>query len=538
MPQEVTIVNLREDLNCGIILCVNIFITDSIPTSQIVTASSLTLHLPGLSRTFYRHGWQSWSLAAWTDPIRELPVMKPELFHCRQTDPVYAKHPNPNGSWLGAVELEDGSIVFLGALGLEAHVSLRDGQLQGWYESGSGEWFIARGDETEIFSRYAKFLGERFGTATTKTAPRVWCSWYSFYREIDQQKIQDVLRGLDDLPFDVVQIDDGWQVSPGDWIPNAKFPDGMDNLAADIRATGRKAGLWMAPLSVGERSSIYKEHPDWLLKGFDGKPAFAGLEWGGKVYALDATHPQAAEWLADTIRTAVNWGYDYLKLDFLYAGALPGERHVDTPREAAYRHALEIMRNAAGGAYLLICGSPILPSLGLSDAMRVGPDVANLWDSRLYSHLLYNQATPGVKNSIRTTVNRLWLKPLVHMDPDVAFFHENKALRPEQKQLFQDLTEVCGFKATSDPPFLWTDSEREQVRKWLTTPQESVRTGRYTFTVGNRIVDFTSAMDLPPRPSGFAIIERAVISWLAEQMWALKIWDWILRTNPAKPGKT
>ncbi|RJP47730.1 MAG: alpha-galactosidase [Anaerolineaceae bacterium] len=494
----------------------------------------MTLGLPQPPRAFYRHGWQSWSLTAWTDPVRELPVMKPEIFHSRQTDPVYAKHPHPNGSWLGAVEMEDGKIIFLGALGLEAHVSLRENQLQGWYESGSGEWFVARGNELEVFEQYASLLGERFGKATSKPAPRVWCSWYSFYKEINEKKIQNVLRDLGDLPFDVVQIDDGWQVAPGDWIPNAKFPSGMDSLAASIRATGRKAGLWMAPLAIGEKSGIFKEHPDWLLQGWNGKPVSAGFEWGGDTFALDVTNPQAADWLANTIRTAVNWGYDYLKLDFLYAGALPGKRHVDMPREAAYRHALEIMRRAAGDAYLLVCGSPIIPSLGLCDAMRVGPDVANLWDSRLYSYLLYNQTTPGMKNGIRTTLNRLWLKSLVHVDPDVAFFHESKSLTAEQRQLFQDLTEICGFKATSDLPSLWAETERERVRAWLTNRQESARVDRTRFTVGGRSVDFSPAMDLPPRPGGFALIERAIVSWFGEQLWALQLWDWLLRTNPTK----
>jgi alpha-galactosidase len=515
----------------------DIHITDSSPAQQIVSACSLTLSLPRLPIRFYRHGWQSWSLAAWTDPVRELPVMKPEIFHSRQTDPVYAKHPNPNGSWLGAVELESGEIVFLGALGLESHVAVHNGQLQGWTEADEGDWFIAHGNEIEIFAQYADLLGERLGRGQVAKSPRVWCSWYSFYKEIDENKILHVLKGLGDLPFDVLQIDDGWQVSPGDWKPNAKFPSGMDGLAAKIRATGRKAGLWMAPLAVGESSSICKEHPDWLLKGLDGKFASSGFEWGGQVYALDATHPQAAEWLAETIRTAVGWGYDYLKLDFLYAGALPGKRYIDMPREAAYRQALGIMRRAARDAYLLVCGSPILPSLGLCDAMRIGPDVANFWDSNFYSYLLYNQTTPGVKNGIRTCVNRLWLKSLVHVDPDVAFFHIKESLAPEQRQLFQDLTEVCDFKATSDLPDSWTNYERANVRQWLETSQETKRTGRYTFTVAGRPVDFTPAMELPPRPHGFDLIQRAVVSWLGEQMWALKVWDWILRTSPAKIKK-
>lgn len=515
----------------------DINITNASPKDQIVTAASLTITLPGTPVRYYRHGWQSWSLAAWMDPARELPVMKPDLFHPRQTDPVYALHPHPNGSWLGAVELEGGENVFLGALGLEAHVAIRDGNLQGWYETGDGEWLVAYGKEAEIFTRYANLLGERFGRGKAKKSPRVWCSWYSLYKEINEIKIHQVIKDLGDLPFDVVQIDDGWQVSTGDWKPNAKFPSGMDGIAARIRASGRKAGLWLAPLAVSETSTLFKEHPEWLLQGLDGKPVFYGYEWGGNAYALDATHPGAAEWLENTIRTVVGWGYEYLKLDFLAAGALPGKRHVDMPRETACRRALSIMRRAAGDSYLLTCGVPILPSLGLCDAMRIGPDVAGTWDSRLYSYLLYNQTTPGVRNAIRTTVNRLWLKSLVHIDPDVAYFHNKGLLTQEQHQLFEDLTEICEFKATSDLPNSWTEEELAAVRNWLETTQESLRIGRYTFNLGAREVDFAPAMELPPRPRGFDSFLRGIVSWLGDQLWILKIWDVLLRTKPEEMSK-
>ena len=44
----------------------------------------------------------------------------------------------------------------------------------------------------------------------------------------------------------------------------------------------------------------------------------------------------------------------------------------------AYRHGLRIIREAIGpDAYLLGCGAPILPSVGLVDAMRVGPDIGH-----------------------------------------------------------------------------------------------------------------------------------------------------------------
>lgn len=43
----------------------------------------------------------------------------------------------------------------------------------------------------------------------------------------------------------------------------------------------------------------------------------------------------------------------------------------------AYRSGIELIREAIGAdAYLLGCGAPILPSIGLFDAMRVSPDTA------------------------------------------------------------------------------------------------------------------------------------------------------------------
>lgn len=505
---------------------------DTLPehgTFRILSASSIHINMVQPAKAFYRHGWQSWSLTAWTDPDRELPLMKPTSFQSRQTDPVYARDRHPNGSWLGAVELASDDILFLGALGLEAHVALRGGQLQGWYETLSGDWLVARGSELEVFARYAALLGERFGVAQRRPPPRVWCSWYGLYDRISEENLREALEGLGDLPFDVFQVDDGWQRGPGDWEPNDKFGSGMDALAAKIKATGRKAGLWLAPLMAGRGSSIHRQHPDWLLRSPDGNLYVAGFEWSDQTFALDTTHPGVIEWLRDLIHRVRGWGFDYLKMDFLSAGALPGKRYRDLPRETAYREALEVIRDAAGEAYLLLCGTPILPSLGLCDAIRIGADVGNWWDSWLYSYLLYNQTTPGVKNAIRTSVNRLWLAPLVNLDPDVAFFSKYKSLTHEQMQLLRDLTHVCGVKATSDLPSTWSLPLKAEVRCWLELSPAVTRTARYTFTIDGRSVDFSPAVPLPPIPRYFDAALGEILGWLGNQVWALRLWHWLLR---------
>jgi alpha-galactosidase len=502
---------------------------------MLVTGAEVSLELPFRPTKFYRHGWQSWSPTGWVDSATPFTPSQPAIMRPSQDDAVYVLDKKPNGSWLGAVEMPDGNVILLGALGLESHVELDGQTLRGRFEVGRignppYEWFLASGSESEVFARYAALLGERFGAGRAAKPPRIWCSWYSLYTAITEERLLHILAELGDLPFDVFQIDDGWQKGIGDWDANEKFPSGMESLARRIRATGWTAGLWLAPLLVVPSSTIFRDHADWLLRDEKGKLVSAGFNWGEPLYALDTTHPAALDWLAALMKKVRAWGYDYLKLDFLYAGALPGVRAIRMPRETAYRHGLAIIREALGEAYFLTCGAPVIPSLGLCDGMRLGPDVADYWDSNRDSRLLNNLATPGTRNAIRTTLHRLWLKPLVHADPDVVYFRTwNCGLSIEQKLLLQNLAEITGFKATSDLPAWLTTSERTALASFLKADFPIKQTDRYTFEVSAQRVDFSPVMPLPEPLKLSENIQAALVRWLANMPWVLKAFDRISR---------
>jgi alpha-galactosidase len=135
-----------------------------------------------------------------------------------------------------------------------------------------------------------------------------------------------------------------------------------------VRASGRRPGAWLAPFVVGADTPLAREHPDWLVGP-------AGRNWGQQLVGLDLTHPGVRELLADALHRVLDVGVDYLKLDFLYAGAVPGARHEDVDEIAAYRAGLALVREVVGpDVYLVGCGAPLLPSVGLVDAMRVSPD--------------------------------------------------------------------------------------------------------------------------------------------------------------------
>lgn len=484
---------------------------------QIVSASCIDLNLPQPPSRFFRHGWQSWTLTTWLDPSDPpLPIRSPQ-FRAKDEDPAYAFAKNHVSAWVGAVELADDDILLLGALDLSGRVELDGSTLRGFYENGhESQWLIRRGREDEVFAEYASMLAKKFGKTRYERAPRVWCSWYSLYKWINEHVILHALDSLGDLPFDVFQIDDGWQITHGDWEPTRKFPSGMEALAGRIAATGRMPGLWLAPFMVTKISSIYRNHPDWLLRDERNHLVPVGITWEGVPYALDVRHPAVLEWVDALIRKVRGWGYSYLKIDFLYAGAIPGKRDHDVSREAAYRNAMQVIREAAGDAYILACGAPIVPSLGLCDGLRVGPDVSPYWLNDALSIWLNNPNDTSTQNGIRTSLHRMWMKAIVNVDPDVMFFRSrHNALMPHEKQLLLDLGAISGFKATSDLPQWMHPEDIKSMREFLENEAHVQKISRYRYQLNGREVDFSPAMPLPAH--------RNVPVWMAQNWGLLKI---------------
>ena len=211
--------------------------------------------------------------------------------------------------------------------------------------------------------------GEALPGART-VPPRVWCTWYRYFEDVTAADVEENLAAFDahDLAVDVVQVDDGWSPGLGEGLVDAARFGSVPALVDRIRSTGRRAGLWVAPFLVGAETTLAREHPDWLVGP-------AGRNWGQELRGLDLTHPEVCEVLASHLRRLVGLGFDYLKLDFLYGGAIPGRRREDVDAVTAYRSGLALVREVVGpDVFVVGCGAPLLPSVGLVDAMRVSPD--------------------------------------------------------------------------------------------------------------------------------------------------------------------
>jgi alpha-galactosidase len=270
-----------------------------------------------------------------------------------------------------------------------------------------------------------------FGSSTPRPQRSIsgWCSWYRWFSDVDEGAAHENLAWLagrrDELPLDVFLLDDGYERAIGDWAPPwPKFPHGPADLAGRVRHEGLRPGLWLAPFAADPSSDLAGEHPDWILRDDRAKPVPIGLVGNLFPWAIDGSNPAALDHLASLVETAVQrWGFEVLKLDFLYAGALRGRRHDDQcTRAQVFRLALERIRSAAGKAWIIGCGCPLGPAIGLVDSLRVSPDVAPHWDPhfRGIGLVMHDEATvPAARNSLRNSINlaplnrRWWVN-----DPD------------------------------------------------------------------------------------------------------------------------
>ncbi|MBK8999786.1 MAG: alpha-galactosidase [Myxococcales bacterium] len=241
-------------------------------------------------------------------------------------------------------------------------------------------WQLELGSDLEgAARRWADAIPSR-ARSTPRPASAGWNSWYELWDEVDETAVREnaplareILTPIlpSGTPLRIV-VDDGWQQAWGDWEPNAKFPSGLSGLAKDLKAEGFQTGVWLAPLLVDEDSATAQAHPEWMVGG-------ASFEHSknGKMFVLDVTHPEAAKHLGQVIAQIVGWGYDLLKIDFLFAGTFEGQRAEPVTPMEAYARALQIIREAAGEDTLLLAvGSPGLASLPFVDGWRVGGDIA------------------------------------------------------------------------------------------------------------------------------------------------------------------
>ena len=304
--------------------------------------------------------------------------------------------------------------------------------------------YFDNGGYDEVFDRYFAKMNVK---PLTDKKIKGYTSWYNYSQNISEDII---LRDLEAISkktdkVNTFQIDDGYQTAVGDWlsINKTKFPNGLKPIVEKIHAKGWQAGLWLAPFGAQKGSKLACEHPDWLVKGKNGKPIMVGANWGG-FYAIDIDNADARAYIKNVFDTVLNdWGFDLVKLDFLYATAVV-PFHNKTRGQLAYE-SIDFLRECVGNKQILGCGVQQMPCFGKVEYMRIGADMALSWKHNFFRNLTHREdvSTP---NAIHNSVYRRCLNGRAFLcDPDVFLLRRsNIKFTFEQQKVLAKFIKLFG----------------------------------------------------------------------------------------------
>ena len=328
---------------------------------------------------------------------------------------------------------------------------------------------------SEGLTRCAGQIAKAMHARTDKGPAYHWCSWYYHYQLLSQEALENYLPEFarTDPDLNYIQIDAGYCPSLGDWLkPNHLFPEGLKKAAQTIMDAGFTPGIWIAPFIVGDRSLLYKEHPDWVLKDIDGKP-FIQLRsynepkaWGNpdcNYFVLDASHPEALAYLRQVFETLYSWGYRLFKTDFMFwtmhdTSAVSRYNPSRTSVEIL-RDTLQVIREAIGEeSYHLGCIAPFLPFIGYADGMRIAGDVGAQWEGAY-----------GPVNLLREiTADNYFQNIYWQNDPDSVLLRDfDIFLNTDEIRSLALLQALSGGIVTTSDPLHLISEERKRLWRFL-----------------------------------------------------------------------
>ena len=344
---------------------------------------------------------------------------------------------------------------------------------------------LQAGETFTVFDFVTDRTGDAYFSAfTPRPAKKLlgYTSWYNHYQNIREELIESALEKTDDR-FDLFQIDDGFETFVGDWldVDPVKFPRGLEPIVSSIHEKGMLAGIWLAPFVAEDQSRLMKEHPEWIAKDDAGQKIYAGCNWSGDC-PLDLNVPEAVDYIREVLRHYVSLGFDFFKLDFLYAvnlKPLKGKTRCETA-EFAYR----LLREELEGKLVLACGATLSNCFERFEYCRIGPDVSLDFDDVFYMRWFHPERI-STRVTLGNTIFRSMLDGRVFAnDPDVFLLRdENIRLSRAQKESLTLLNGLYGsLMMTSDDIAGYDADKKALLEQALTlfreaTPLSAERSG-------------------------------------------------------------
>jgi len=171
-----------------------------------------------------------------------------------------------------------------------------------------------------------------------KKRPIVLNSWEGAFFDINEKTVKEMIDGAAELGVELFVLDDGWfgnahprnndHAGLGDWEVNKdKFPNGLQPLIDHAQSKGLKFGIWVEPEMVNHNSTLYQNHPDWIVQIMGRTPHQQRQQ-----YVLDLTRPEVQNYIFKIFDTLLGNHPDiaYIKWDCNRKISDPGSTYLSS----------------------------------------------------------------------------------------------------------------------------------------------------------------------------------------------------------------
>jgi alpha-galactosidase len=155
-------------------------------------------------------------------------------------------------------------------------------------------------------------------------------------------------------------------------------PEEHKKFVEHCRANGQKAGIYYCPFTDWGKDpeATVGEMPQYKFKDLYLMSGDKILEFDG-AYALDPTHPATKARIARQMKEFIDWGYEYVKIDFMAHGTYESDRHFNpdvTTGIQAYNEGMAFIDSVADGKlWINLSIAPVLPG-NFAHSRRIGCD--------------------------------------------------------------------------------------------------------------------------------------------------------------------
>lgn len=238
--------------------------------------------------------------------------------------------------------------------------------------------------------RYADWRDgmEAFADACAEVAPKIesrggrpfgWNSWGKLQTKINYDKAMEVADFFNkELQPESFNNDGVVYVGLDAFWDFGFKPEQHRQFVEQCKKNGQKAGIYYCPFTDWGKNpeAVIGEMPEYKFKDTylygDGQI----LQFDG-AYALDPTHPAVKARIKRQLQEFIDWGYEYVKIDFMAHGAYEADSHFNpevTTGVQAYNEGMKYIDEVADGKlWINLSIAPLFPA-NYAHSRRIGCD--------------------------------------------------------------------------------------------------------------------------------------------------------------------